>query len=311
LITKTCKILSILMIKSTEVPDEDVQKFFNWLIKQLRSKSAYLELSNALLTIQTLLRRDHFRVLFYREDGLGAINNILCSQMNNFQLLYQATYCCWLMSFNSDIAKNFCNAGTFLHKIVEIVRTIAKEKVVRMALSALRNVVDKSVGNNEQMIETNLLREVEKLLGKKWADEDIVADLEVLRDALQKNVLELTSFDKYKQELFSGELQWSPVHRSEKFWRENSVRFEENQNRPLMVLLQLLNKELPPLTLSVAAFDVGEFIRFHPRGRILITQYGFKEKVMDLMSHSDAEVQKNSLLCLQKLMVHNWEYISR
>jgi len=300
------------MIKSNQVPDEDVQQFFRWLNRQLKQKSGYLDLSNALLTIQTLLRRDHFRTLYFREEGLVSLNAIICTQMNNFQLLYQATYCCWLMSFNKDIAANFSGAGTFLYKLVEIVRTIGKEKVIRMALSSLRNTVDKSPANNEQLIETNLLREVEKLSSKKWADEDIIADLDVLRESLQKHVAELSSFDKYKQELFSGELNWGPVHRSEKFWRENVTRFEENSNRPLTVLLGLLNpSEHPPLVLSVATYDLGEFIRFHPRGRILISNFGAKEMVMKLMYHDDPDVQKNALLCLQKLMVHNWEYISR
>lgn len=32
----------------------------------------------------------------------------------------------------------------------------------------------------------------------------------------------------------SGKLQWTPVHRSEKFWKENSAKFEENGNELLM-----------------------------------------------------------------------------
>jgi V-type H+-transporting ATPase subunit H len=33
--------------------------------------------------------------------------------------------------------------------------------------------------------------------------------------------------------------------------------------------------------------------------------------IMNLMTHPDPAVQKEALLCVQKLMVHNWEYLSR
>jgi len=36
-----------------------------------------------------------------------------------------------------------------------------------------------------------------------------------------------SSFDEYYTELRGGRLLWSPVHKSEKFWRENAQRFNE------------------------------------------------------------------------------------
>ena len=36
-----------------------------------------------------------------------------------------------------------------------------------------------------------------------------------------------SSFDEYSSEVRSGRLEWSPVHKSEKFWRENAARLCE------------------------------------------------------------------------------------
>jgi vesicle coat complex subunit len=36
-----------------------------------------------------------------------------------------------------------------------------------------------------------------------------------------------------------------------------------------------------------------------------------KTSVMNLLSHESAEVRKEALLALQKLMVSNWEYLNQ
>lgn len=38
---------------------------------------------------------------------------------------------------------------------------------------------------------------------------------------------------------------------------------------------------------------------------------GGKTLVMQLLAHSDANVRYEALLCVQKLMVQNWEYLGK
>lgn len=113
----------------------------------------------------------------------------------------------------------------------------------------------------------------------------------------------------YKKEILSGNLEWSPVHRSEKFWRENAHRFEEDNHKLLLVLKDLVSKSSPQLQ-SIACFDIGEFARHHPRGKIIIQKLGIKLPLMNLMEDADPDVRKNALLAVQKLMVTNWEYLT-
>ncbi|VDP88540.1 unnamed protein product [Schistosoma mattheei] len=68
-------------------------------------------------------------------------------------------------------------------------------------------------------------------------------------------------------ELKSGRLEWSPVHKSEKFWYENAVKFTDNNYEMLKMLVRLVELGTDPLTLSVAVHDIGEFVRHYPRGK--------------------------------------------
>lgn len=49
--------------------------------------------------------------------------------------------------------------------------------------------------------------------------------------------------------------------------------------------------------------DLGQFILFHPQGRYIVADLRGKELVMRLMSHPDPDVQKQALLCVQKIML--------
>jgi hypothetical protein len=50
----------------------------------------------------------------------------------------------------------------------------------------------------------------------------------------------LSNFDKYKKEVLSGQLDWSPMHTSDVFWKENVGQFEDRDFAVLRQLLKLL-----------------------------------------------------------------------
>ena len=72
----------------------------------------------------------------------------------------------------------------------------------------------------------------------------------------------------YRSEVRSGNLDWTPVHKSEKFWKENCHKFVENQFEIIAILISIIKEASSSSTsLSIALHDIGEFIRIHPRGR--------------------------------------------
>lgn len=58
--------------------------------------------------------------------------------------------------------------------------------------------------------------------------------------------------------------------------------------------------------IAVAAHDVGEYVRYFSRGKGLIERLRGKMVIMGHLSHADEAVRYESLLCIQKLMTHNW-----
>ena len=52
--------------------------------------------------------------------------------------------------------------------------------------------------------------------------------LNSLEEGLKDNIKKLSSFDKYKQEVLLGNLDWSPMHKDPLFWRENITNFEDH-----------------------------------------------------------------------------------
>lgn len=61
--------------------------------------------------------------------------------------------------------------------------------------------------------------------------------LNQLEEGLKDNIKKLSSFDKYKQEVLLGHLDWSPMHKDPLFWRDNITNFEENDFQVLFVPL--------------------------------------------------------------------------
>ena len=249
----------------------------------------------------------------------AGVLDVLCatltaSTMSNsastVQLLYQALFSLWSLSYASDAAAGMAASKMGLvAKIVEILKSSQKEKVLRVALATLRNLLGVGSASND-MVVFGVMPVLEQLASRKWADEDCLDDVEHLVAALAVNLQTLSSWGVYHTEMESGKLEWSPCHKSEAFWRDNHKAFESNSNAPIKALVGLLSSE-DPQVLAVACNDIAEFIKFHPEGRRLMTQYGAKPLAMQVLKHPDHTVQKYALTCVQRLMVINWEYLNR
>jgi V-type H+-transporting ATPase subunit H len=183
-----------------------------------------------------------------------------------------------------------------------VVKSSTKEKVVRVVVLTFKNLLSKGTFG-AQMVDLGLPQIVLSLKAQAWSDEDLLEALNQLDVGLKDKIKTLSSFDKYKQEVLLGHLDWSPMHKDAVFWRENISNFEENDFQILRVLMTILDTSSDPRALAVACFDLSQFIQHHAAGRIIVTDLKAKERVMKLMNHENAEVTKNALLCIQRLFL--------
>lgn len=145
--------------------------------------------------------------------------------------------------------------------------------MTRIILAVFRNVIEKPTDAQIAkehciaMVQCKVLKQLSILEQRRFDDEDITSDIEYLTVKLQNSVQDLSSFDEYATELRSARLEWSPVHKSAKFWRENAHRLNEKNFELLRILVHLLETSKDTLMLSVACFDIGEYVRHYPRGK--------------------------------------------
>ncbi|XP_047992173.1 V-type proton ATPase subunit H isoform X4 [Leguminivora glycinivorella] len=311
----TARIIAKLACWHPQLMDKsDLNFYLTWLKEQLKQNHIdYIQ--SVARCLQMMLRVDEYRFAFLSVDGISTLLSILASRVN-FQVQYQLVFCLWVLTFNPLLAEKM-NKFNAIPILADILSDSVKEKVTRIVLAVFRNLIEKPEDSQVAkehciaMVQCKVLKQLAILEQKRSDDEDIMNDVDFLNNRLQASVQDLSSFDQYATEVKSGRLEWSPVHKSAKFWRENAARLNERGQELLRTLVHLLERSQDPVVLAVACYDVGEYVRHYPRGKHVIETLGGKQRVMHLLSHEDPNVRYEALLAVQKLMVHNWEYLGK
>ncbi|XP_076915202.1 V-type proton ATPase subunit H-like [Bidens hawaiensis] len=290
--------------KKTTSSADVLKGLVEWLCIQLKKPShPNRSIPASINCLAALLKEPVVRSSFVQADGVKLLVPLIspASTQQSIQLLYETCLCVWLLSYYEP-AIEYLATSRALPRLTEVVKSSTKEKVVRLIVLTFKNLLAKG-SFGAQMIDLGLPQIVQSLKAQAWSDEDLLDALNNLEEGLKDKIKKLSSFDKYKQEVLIGRLDWSPMHKDPVFWRENITRFEENDFQTLRILLTVLETSSDPRAVAVACFDLSQFIQYHPAGRIIVTDLKAKERVMKLMNHENAEVTKNALLCIQRLFL--------
>mmetsp|Transcript_45481 Transcript_45481/g.120983 ORF Transcript_45481/g.120983 Transcript_45481/m.120983 type:complete len:440 (-) Transcript_45481:27-1346(-) len=305
-VARACNVVVHLLGAGVEASAETVRFLFDFVRRESaneskRSKFCFVAIIGVL---QGLLRDSKRRTSFYDDKGLQFLLPIIKTQSGNIQLVYQACHCVWLLSFSPDLKPKLADlqlAAVLTHAL----KLVQKEKVIRMILGALVNLIEE--GDMKVILSVcGAHKLLENMKQRTWADEDIVSDMNLLLERVSENVERRSNFDEYCKEVLSGELEWTPMHRSQAFWEKNAVKFEDKDAQVLKVLVEIIKPggRNESKAVSIALHDIGEFVKAHPTGKAIITRLNAKPYIMQQLTSADPDVNKEALMCVQKLMVH-------
>ncbi|KAG5389745.1 hypothetical protein IGI04_031286 [Brassica rapa subsp. trilocularis] len=268
--------------------DDLLSGLVEWLCAQLRRPSHPTRGAPvAISCLSTLLKEPVVRSSFVQAMGSFCHNVTVTNSCDLYaldqQLLYETCLCIWLLSYLAT--------SRTMQRLTEVVKSSTKENVVRVVILTFRNLLPKGTFG-AQMVDLGLPHIIHSLKTQAWSDEvrqvqyksdycfslaDLQDALNQLEEGLKDKIRKLSSFDKYKQEVLLGHLDWTPMHKEANLWRENVTSFEENDFQILRVLLTILDTSSDLRSLSVACYDLSQFIQYHAAGRVIVTDLKAKE----------------------------------
>ncbi|KAG2225210.1 hypothetical protein INT45_009539 [Circinella minor] len=304
------KILTILACSAPNPGSVDISDLWRWITEQLASRKPEV-VDVVVQEAESLLRVRQFRMPFWNtQNAVEELVSNLDKSTSTPQMQYQIIFCLWLLTFETEIATKIDNLYDIIPKLTEIAKAAVKEKVIRVAIATLKNLVEKAPTENlAAMLVAKLLPFTENLSTRKWSDPDILEDIDYVKERLQENFQSLTTFEQYASEVETGKLEWTPPHKSETFWKENASRLEENNFQLLRQLARILSTSTSAVVLSVAANDIGQYSKYASRqGKRVLQEVGAKQRVMELMTHEDQDVRYQALSAVQKYMHQAWDF---
>lgn len=263
------------------------------------------------LLLEHVLQVASLRRAFF-EGGTEGVRRLVGPLMRsrNVQLQYQAIFALWLLTFDPAIARDLQQRHPqLIPSLLEVAKGAIKEKIQRIVISTWRNLLLATPSLSlPVMIGARVLEYLEGLLaGSRLTDEETVADISLLREALLKAIQSLNSYDEYSSEVKSSGLDWSPPHKSELFWRDNAPRLAENDCELLRQLVRLLDPaHYEAKTVAIAAHDLGMYMEYHTPGRAHVERIGGKQRIMALITATDPDVRFQALSTMQKYMKKLW-----
>ncbi|KAI8068708.1 armadillo-type protein [Gongronella butleri] len=303
------KVLTMLASSSPTPESVELYELYGWLTQSLTSTNINF-VDIAVQELESLLRVRAYRLPVWNAPQLVKCLISRLTKVSSPQMQYQVIFCLWLLTFETEIATEINEKYDIIPAIVDIAKSAVKEKVVRVAMATLRNLVEKAPSANlAAMLVVKLLPFTENLSARKWSDADILEDVDYLRERLTESFQSLTTFEQYASEVETGKLEWSPPHKSDVFWKDNAHKLEDNNYQLLRALARILSTSTNPLVLSVAANDVGQYIKYSSKqGKRILQDIGAKQRIMELMTHEDQDVRYQALTSVQKLMHQAWEF---
>ncbi|CDO94371.1 unnamed protein product [Kluyveromyces dobzhanskii CBS 2104] len=298
---------------------------FQSLFKSEHKDALYL----AIRLLQELTVRKAYKQLVWSQeafylpvvfDSIFSLNENQTQQTNTnnlqIQLQYYALMIIWLLTFDPKITEAFTKQHLAHYlQLLRLVRSTIKEKVLRLSISIILNGINVSVKNHKSTVKNlillgNAIPTLNQIMERKFLDDELKQDLATLKESLEAEYHELTSFDEYLAELNSKILLWSPVHQDEQFWLDNLDKFKESNWKLFVQLVDLLKefvseKRPSSVSLQILLNDIRKVMELDNDS---IKKLG-KDKliIMQLLQHFDSKVKYEALKTTQVIVSNTFK----
>ncbi|EAN30769.2 V-ATPase subunit H family protein [Theileria parva strain Muguga] len=280
--------------------NEEIENIINLILKlTINDYSKLYSLAN-------ILQLSRYHELIENESVLGLIKSNLDKEiLPNAQ--YKAIFCLWLVSRTNKYIEFFYQQK-LIHLLCNILSTTKIEKIIRISLLLFKNLLN-NINCLQVIVEYNIINALTLLLYDKWNDSELYDNLQKLHIQLENKLIKFSNYERYCNELNSGILKWSILH-SEKFWMLHNEKFEQDEFVNISKLINLLYTSDDPTTISIALYDLGEFFRLYRNSRNISKKFKVKDKILELITHKNRDISRQAMLCIQKLMVQNWQQVN-
>jgi hypothetical protein len=191
------------------------------------------------------------------------MNNICKSLVSSkYQIQYHSLFILWKLSFDKNKFLPIDEKYFVVKNICELIRNSSKIKIKRLIISILNNY-----SNYGHQVAINLTRyQIQEYLEiddfKDSKDRELQTELGELKRTLHEYLSKISTFQAYLAELRSGTLEWTPLHKSSLFWKNNISRFDENDHECLRLLLSLISSSKLISNILIALNDIQNYINF-------------------------------------------------
>lgn len=270
--------------------------------------------------LKELLSVKPFKMSYIKNESFEprytAVLNILKNDNRiDLQMRYLTIYYLWILTFERkpvNVLLNTPKHATIIPTLFKIANDAVKEKIVRLSIAVLINILN-SATNITPVIKKYLLLNglniVKNLIQRKWSDQDLKGDLDLLFETLNNSIKSLTTFDEYENEIDSKILHWSPCHKNQEFWFDNIEKFKENNWKLVRSLINLFTLDSVDekqlfLNQAVVCYDLAMIIKLAPEVSKVLSDIGAKTKIMTLMNSPDSNVKFEALRTTQLLVAN-------
>ena len=179
--------------KSNEDEDNNIiknsQDLINWTFYLFLEKKRESCLTSNLALILTIDENlEYFTTTFDQEKQcIRRLFEIMMNPDKNINIIYESLFCFWNISNNKKYHSLFENKKEkCIEKIVQVIRTNKIDKVARIGLMIIKNLLDNQICV-ETLFDLKFMRTIDILLTNKWNDSLIRELLNQIYDFLDKN----------------------------------------------------------------------------------------------------------------------------